>query len=129
MAHLDIRSLTNKWANFKFHFENNNLHVVGISESWLHDSLPNEMFELSNYNLYSLDRSWKDIDSRNIKKGGGVGLYIKSNLHSNDKDLEHLKCSSKHIECQWVSIKQNNCKFILVGDLYRPPQGNIDNFI
>ena len=87
------------------------------------------MFELSNYNLYSLDGSWKDIDSRNIKKGGGVGLYINSNLHSNDKDLKHLNCSSKHIECQGVSIKQNNCKLILIVNLYKLPQGNIDNFI
>ena len=110
-------------------FEDNNLHVIGISESWLHDSLPNGMFELPNHNLYRLDRNWKDIDARNIKKGGGVGLFINKNLHSNDKDFEKLNCSSKHIECQWVSIKQNNCKKILIGNLYRPPQGDIDSFI
>ena len=30
---------------------------------------------------------------------------------------------------QWISIKQPHSKLILVGNLYRPPQGNIDNLI
>ena len=71
----------------------------------------------------------KDPDSLTIKKGGGVGLYIDSNLRSSDKEFEKLNCSNKHIECQWVTIKQNHGKLVLIGNLYRPPQGDINNFI
>ena len=130
MAHLNIRSLSNKWENFKLHFSDENLHVLGVSETWLNDSLPNELFELSkNYILCRLDRSWKDIGTANIKKGGGVGLYIDSNLNSSDKDFNRFYCSNEHVECQWVSIKQNHSKLMLIGNLYRPPQGDVDNFI
>ena len=105
MAHLNIRSLSNKWENFKLQFSDKNLHVLGVSETWLNESLPNELFELStNYILYRLDRCWKDIGSANIKKGGGVGLYVNSNLNSSNKDFNRFNCSNKHVECQWVSI-------------------------
>ena len=52
MAHLNIRSLQNKWENFKLHFMNSNLHVLGVSETWLNDKLPNEMFNLSRKFLF-----------------------------------------------------------------------------
>ena len=130
MAHLNIRSLTSKWENFKIHFNNSNLHVIGISETWLNDKLPTEMFDLSDkYILYRNDRAWSDLNSNSIKKGGGLGLYIDSKLQTSDSDFARWNNSSKDIECQWVSIKQNHSKVILIGNIYRPPQGIIDIFI
>ena len=130
MAHLNICSLTNKWDNFELTFENKNLQVLGLSETWLNDSLPNEMFELSNnYVFYRYDRTWQDNYSNNIKKGGGVGLFIDSRLHSSDTKFAQWNCSNQNVECQWVTINQKHSKLILIGNLYRPPQGNIDVFI
>ena len=45
------------------------------------------------------------------------------------RNSRKLNCSSKNIECQWVSIKQKHSKLILVGNLYRPPQGDMENLI
>ena len=130
MVHFNVRSLTSKWENFKIHFMNSNLHVLGLSETWLNDSLPNEMFDLAGkYTLYRNDRNWTENNSNTTKKGGGVGLYIDSNLHSSDANSKRFNCSTKHIESQWVSIKQKHNKLILIGNMYRPPQGDIDNFI
>ena len=130
MAHFNIRSLTSKWENFKFHFMNSNLQVLGVSETWLNDSLPSEMFNLSDkYLFYRNDRNWKDPNSNIIKKGGGVGLFIDSSLHSSDTNFKRLNCSNRHLECQWISIKQEHNKLILIGNIYRPPQGDIDLFI
>ena len=130
MAHINIRSLMNKWENFKENFNNKNIQVLGISETWLNNSLPRELFELSkNYIFYRNDRNWRDLNSNSIKKGGGVGLYVDNNLSSLDTKFAHLHCSNKNIECQWVSISQNHSKLIVIGNMYRPPQGDIDVFI
>ena len=39
-----------------------------------------------------------------------------------------MNTSNKDIESQWVTVQHPNCKTILIGNLYRPPQGSIDNF-
>ena len=103
---------------------------MGLSETWLNDSLPSELYYLSSkYVFYRNDRAWKEDNSNAIKKGGGVGLYVDSNLHSSDTSYARFNGSNRHIECQWVSIKQNHNKLILIGNIYRPPQGDIDVFI
>ena len=44
IAHLNIRSLMNKWETFKIQLGDNNLHIIGISESWLNDMIPSNLF-------------------------------------------------------------------------------------
>ena len=34
MVHFNIRSLTNKWENFKANFKDKNIHVLGISTTY-----------------------------------------------------------------------------------------------
>ena len=58
-----------------------------------------------------------------------MGLFIDSSLYSSDTNFARLNRSTKHIESQWVSIKQNHSKIILIGNMYRPPQGDVDIFI
>ena len=40
----------------------------------------------------------------------------------------HLKCSSKNIEVQWLSLSIPNIREIIVVNLYRPPQGKVKQF-
>ena len=123
MAHLNIHSLTNKWEIFKIHFMNSNLSILGLSETWLNDSLPSDLFNLSdNYTFYRNDRSWRDNNSNSIKKGGGGGLFIDSYLQSSDTNFKRLNCSSIHVESQWVSVKQTHNEMILIGNIYRHPK-------
>ena len=129
MAHINIRSITNKWELFQTQFSSSNLHVLGISETWLNDKLPSELYQLSNhYTLIRNDRSWRDEGYSTTKKGGGVALFMSSSLTFSDSDLSYLNTSNIDIEVQWVTIQQPNSKTIIIGNLYRPPQGNIDNF-
>ena len=57
-----------------------------------------------------------------------MALYMSSSLTFSDSDLSYLNTSNIDIEAQWVTIQQPNSKTIIIGNLYRPPQGNIDNF-
>ena len=130
IAHLNVRSIMNKWDAFKAQFNQSNVHILGISESWLNDKIPSSLLTLSNdYTLLRNDRNWNDLRGNHTKKGGGVGLFVNTRLNFCDKIHENLNCSSKDLECQWVNIKQPNSKQIIIGNIYRPPQGNIDNFI
>ena len=132
LAHLNVRSLANKWDNIKANFMNSNIHILTFSETWLHEQLPNNMFHLSNdYTLLRLDRDWNDNNNSNSppKKGGGVCTFIRNNLDFSENTHSFLNMSSKDIEMQWLSISQKPNKTILIANCYRPPQGNIDRLI
>ena len=108
-AHLNVRSLMNKWDTFKVQFNNSNIHVLGLSETWLNDNIPSNLLKLSSDYIRN-DRKWSDNPENNVKKGGGVGLFINSKLDYCDLPYEKYNCSNKNIECQWVSIKQPHSK-------------------
>ena len=43
-------------------------------------------------------------------------------------NLKDWNTSNIDIESQWISIELPNCKPLLIGNVYRPPKGNIDTF-
>ena len=131
-AHLNVRSLVNKWDNIKANFVNSDIHVLTFSETWLHNLLPSNLFELGhNYSLLRQDRNWNDNSNNNQapKRGGGLCTYIKNTLQFSDTEYSHYNSSSKDIESQWISIFQKPNKTILLGNLYRPPQGDVSKCI
>ena len=80
IAHLNARSLPNKWDNIKANFMNSGIHVLTFSETWLHTLLTDNFFELgSDYNLIRNDRNWNDLNDPHSppKRGGGICMYIK----------------------------------------------------
>ena len=130
VAHLNTRSMVNKWDTIKAQFIDSKLHVLGLSETWLHDKLHSSLFYLnSSYDFIRLDRNWNDLDGNEPKRGGGLGCYINNNLQYSDMDFNYLNKSSKDIEIQWISIRQKTNKVVLIGNIYRPPQGNTQLFI
>ena len=44
MAHINVRSMTNKWEILKMNFMSTNLHIIGVSETWLNSKLPSELY-------------------------------------------------------------------------------------
>ena len=129
-AHLNVRSMVNKWDNIKAQFTDSKLHIIGLSETWLHDKHPSSLFILnSSFDFIRQDRNWKDPNCDTIKKGGGLGLYINNNLQYSDSTFTHLNRNNRDIEAQWISILQKPNKVILICNIYRPPQGNVETFI
>ena len=101
--------------------------MCGISESWLSENINDRLITIPNYHCVRLDRSWSDND-HNIKKGGGICCYLKSDVIFSDCELSHKNVSSKNIEMLWISLNKENMKKIIICNLYRPPQGNIATF-
>ena len=52
-----------------------NLDCIGITETWLSDTLQTSEFSIEGYTLFRKDR--KD---ENKTRGGGVALYVKNNV-------------------------------------------------
>ena len=130
LAHMNVRSLMNKWDMFKAQFATSNIHIIGISETWLNEKLPTDLYNLSNdYVFIRNDRTWHDGNATLNKKGGGVGIFVNSRLPFSESTYSNFNRSSQDIESQWICLKQDHCKPIVIGSFYRPPQGNVDSFI
>ena len=76
------------------------------------------------------DKNWnRDANAKAPQRGGGVGLYIKESLVSDVNIFKIFNSSNKDIEIQWVKLNNKFAKDLIVLNVYRPPTGNIDNFI
>ena len=83
IAHLNVRSMVNKWDNIKANFLDSGIHILTFSETWLHELLPDNQFYLgTQYTLLRNDRKWNDANNSNLppKKGGGVCMYVNNKL-------------------------------------------------
>ena len=112
---------------FKQQMINSGTDVICLSETWLKQGLNSNYVNIPNYNLVRLDRSWSENGM--LKKGGGVCIYLNDKLKYSDSDLSKLNKSSVDIEIQWVTIKSQFQKDIIIANVYRPPQGNFKNFL
>ena len=104
-----------------------NVSILGVSETWLTANTDQRIIEIPDYSCIRLDRNWSD-NNQNIKKGGGICCYIKSNMIFSENELSDYNISSKNIEMQWLTINQPHLKKIVFCNLYRPPQGNLTEF-
>ena len=131
-AHLNIRSLSNKHDLLRHTVRNcdNKLHVLGLSETWLTLHIPDTFVQIDNYVCIRNDRSWSKPDKPNqIKKGGGVCLYLSDHLNSSTVKYQSFDRSNNDIEIQWVEIMNENCKNFIIANGYRPPDGNVVHFL
>ncbi|XP_037810201.1 uncharacterized protein LOC119602646 isoform X1 [Lucilia sericata] len=85
------------------------LDVVGISETWFRESLPDMAVSIDGYKLYRNDRI--------IRKGGGVCIYISSKLKSR---VIHKVMDEGICEALIIEIEINITTRILVGVIYLP---------
>lgn len=111
VCHINAQSLCKKIDEFRHIFEDSGVDVVCVSETWFHSTLLNSFVDLCNYNLLRSDR----VRTEQLQHGGGVALYIKSNL----KYKIVLKSTEYDLmEYIFVEILANEHK-TLVGVVYR----------
>ena len=130
LAHLNIRSLWKKLELLKITLSNQmNIDILGLSETWLNSQIGDNFLEIPEYNIVRCDRTWTDMNNKQPKKGGGLCLYLHKTINFSVHTYESLNRSSRDIECQWIKIFLNNQRNLIIGNIYRPPQGNVKNFI
>ena len=104
--HLNIRSLSkhidelhNPLDNIPFEFD-----IIACSETWITPQVDPESIKIAEYNLLT--------DNREFSVGGGVALYLKSNVNYMLRD--DFKIDG--IENLWVDTQD-----LLIGVIYNPP--------
>ena len=122
LLHLNIRSIANKFDQFKELLDNLNtkLNNIGLSETWLNDyTSTNDIFELTKYNYVGINRT--------NKRGGGVCIYVADHLQNKiRKDLNTSIEDS--IQSLFIEISTSTGKNIIVGVIYRPPNNKVEIF-
>ena len=122
IIHFNARSLIKNFDDIKYYLlsSNSKYDVIIISETW---------FKINNKDLYQLNGYKVAHTIRNIKRGGGVSIYIRDLFH-----LEIIKNYSKSIDsiCDILTIKISNKslnnKVFIISGIYRSPTYDIFKF-
>ena len=125
---LNVRSLYNVFDLVKTTFQHSEFHVLGFSETWLNQNIDSSLVAMENYVLHRQDRKFVNVNNE-IKKGGGICLYVDKNIKTKSIHLNDANVSSCNIECQWIELCLEKQRNIVIGNLYRPPNGDPDEFI
>ena len=126
LLHLNVRSLTKKIDQLRILFENSKLDLFTLSETWLNDSVNSQSVGIKGYVLYRHDR---DLHAVAKKRGGGLLTYVREDHAASSEQLDELNKSNENIEAQWSIIYRPHCKNVVIGNIYRPPNGNLKKAI
>lgn len=103
----NARSLINKFSDFVSLTTTYSPHIVGVTETWLHDEICDSEISPPGFNVVRSDR-------KDGRRGGGVALFLRSDL--NFSVLE----GPRELETVWCKVNLHK-KTLLIGVFYRPP--------
>ena len=86
-----------------------------------------KLIEIPGYSFVQLDRNWSE-NGKSIKKGGGLGIYIKNDLDYCESSFKANNTSTSDLEMQWIENKIKNMKRIILINVYIPPSGIYKDF-
>ena len=120
IGHLNVQGLQNKFdqIDLMLNSENNDIHVLGLSETKLKDFHQDNAFPINNYQLFRKDR----VVSHECKgDGGGINVYVKEGI----KCVRRGDLETNEVECLFLEIYPKNGKSFLLGNLYRNPKESV----
>ena len=123
LLHLNIRSLNANFENLKTLLQETNFsfNIVCLSETWSTDKA---FQENSNFRLFNYDSIHSERKTN--KRGGGVLIFIKSNLtYKVRNDLSSSDCDR---EILTIEVTNSETKNFIISCCYKPPGGNTQNF-
>lgn len=86
--------------------------IVCVVETWLSDKTDNDSIHIDNYQIIRHDRVGR--------LGGGLLIYVKSNIKHKILDVSLNVSGSENTEFILAEIYTRNCK-VLIGAFYNPP--------
>ena len=116
IAHLNIRSLFGKLEDIVRILDLGKVCLLGISEMWLNQSVPNSMLSIPHYDLYRFDRN---ADSGK-QTGGGVCIYAHTKY--NVIPIDDLYTCNPDIEILWIQLALKDTRPTYIACVYRPPK-------
>ena len=113
----NIRSINKNFEEFHHDVSDQNFDIIALNETWLSTDILQLYASFGNYN--------GTFKCRN-RLGGGVGLYVSKTISFDVVD--EFSFIEDGLGCIFISFKFLGEHF-LIGNLYRPPRGNLNIFI
>ena len=123
LVNMNIQRLLKRIDELRGILRNSKLHIVILSESWVRDDYPDNFVRIDGYSSYRQDR-YKN--NTNKSKGRGFITYISDDLNDIATQLDKLDTCTDYSEAQRIKISQLHSKNIVICNLYRPPEGDLD---
>ena len=111
MAALNVNSLVAHIDELRVFMSSSGIDILVINETKLNFLVDNNEVHLQGFQIIRKDRK------TNRRNGGGVCIYVRSNLNYIIRD----DLSSDNLECLIIEITNPHSKPFLVGTWYRPP--------
>jgi Reverse transcriptase (RNA-dependent DNA polymerase)/Endonuclease-reverse transcriptase len=110
--YFNARSIVNKIGELELYIKEEDLDIVGVTETWLTEEILTSECSIEGYTLIRKDR--KDL----VKlRGGGVATYVKNNIPSIEREDLNEQLFPETV---WVELVFKGEKTLL-GVFYRPP--------
>ena len=126
IVHLNVRSLVKKIDQIRLLLQGSKIDALTISESWMKQHLHTNLIEIEGFRALRLDRG---TGNKSKKRGGGLMTYINNKHSPCCEPLVDLDKSDKTIEAQWSLIHRPHCKNVVICNVYRPPNADVNNAI
>ena len=91
VLHMNARSMMNKMDEIRLLAINTSATVIGITETWLDDSVVDSEVSIPNFSLVQKDRN---------RNGGGVAIFINNCIAFNVRE----DLMQDDLECMWAEI-------------------------
>ena len=122
VIHFNARSLKKSFTKIEDYLLDLNcsFDVIMISETWFDVNVDIDSFKLTGYTCF--------YTNRQIKKGGGVAIFVKSLFNAKKVDKCSISINDMY-ECLTVELIFENCKNTCLTCVYRTPGSSIELFI
>ena len=110
--YFNARSIVNKIDELEIYTKEEDLDIIGVTETWLSDEILTSEYSLEGYTLLRKDR--KDLVKT---RGGGVALYVKNEINIVEREDINEQLFPESLWCELVFKGEKT----LLGVCYRPP--------
>ena len=110
--YFNARSIVNKIDELELYIKEEDLDIIGITETWLTEEILTSEICPEGYTLYRKDR--KDLVKT---RGGGVALFVKNDINITEREDINEQLFPESLWCEILSKGDKT----LLGVCYRPP--------
>lgn len=126
--HFNCRSLVKNFDIFSLFLNDihHNFTIIGLTETWFKPEDSLSLYNIDNYDLI--------VNNRSQRIGGGVGMFIQTDLKYNQRnDFTFMSDSFESLFLEFPEFDNVLCtctsRYCVVGVVYRPPASSIEDFL
>ena len=122
VGHWNARSMFPKIDEIAVWLKQSEIEFLCITESWLHDGIPDDYIDMPYYCFVRSDRTAESGKQR----GGGIVCYYRNRFNVLSWPA-HTECTADY-EILTLTIKLVNTRDWFLICVYRPPEGKVKSF-